>query len=280
MQFKEVVGWRRSIRWFLPWRPVEREKVQTILEAIYRAPRVLDIDFVRAVVVYRDSLSEEELESLKLPTTTAQLDMAPVYILVYADTGALQQALDGRSLKQLVDVGALNASHGWSHAYIDNVIIPQVFRPILDDPDRVPLRMRPGSQEEGPLVSRSLLRLARTAIGIAHAHALLAAFEEGLAAQLSAISPMIHQMAKVPPTWVPGSPILLGYHAESWEAGGQRAREPFEDAFFEGRYGVPFQRDPQVVERLKAENMIQPAGPLPWRRDELRALGRMFGLPE
>ncbi|MCC7088402.1 MAG: nitroreductase family protein, partial [Dehalococcoidia bacterium] len=51
MEFKSVVGWRRSIRFFDPWREVEREKIQTILEAIYRAPRVLEIDFVRVVVV-------------------------------------------------------------------------------------------------------------------------------------------------------------------------------------------------------------------------------------
>ena len=32
MEFKEVVGRRRSIRFFDPKKPVEREKIQTILE--------------------------------------------------------------------------------------------------------------------------------------------------------------------------------------------------------------------------------------------------------
>jgi len=32
MEFKEVIGRRRSIRYFVPYRPVEREKIQTILE--------------------------------------------------------------------------------------------------------------------------------------------------------------------------------------------------------------------------------------------------------
>jgi nitroreductase len=35
MEFKEVIGRRRSIRYFQPWRPVEREKVQSILEAAH-----------------------------------------------------------------------------------------------------------------------------------------------------------------------------------------------------------------------------------------------------
>ena len=33
MEFKEVIGRRRSIRYFVPYRPVERKKIQTILEA-------------------------------------------------------------------------------------------------------------------------------------------------------------------------------------------------------------------------------------------------------
>ena len=32
MEFKAVIGRRRSIRYFVPYRPVEREKIQTILE--------------------------------------------------------------------------------------------------------------------------------------------------------------------------------------------------------------------------------------------------------
>lgn len=43
MEFKEVVGRRRSIRYFLPWRPVERDKVQTILEAARLVSRMLGL---------------------------------------------------------------------------------------------------------------------------------------------------------------------------------------------------------------------------------------------
>ncbi len=33
MEFKHVVGNRRSIRYYLPYRPVEKSKIQTILQA-------------------------------------------------------------------------------------------------------------------------------------------------------------------------------------------------------------------------------------------------------
>ncbi|MFQ5873776.1 MAG: nitroreductase family protein [Dehalococcoidia bacterium] len=278
MNFKEVVGWRRSIRYFQPWRPVEREKIQTILEAARLAPKILGVDFVRTLTAYRDDLSTEDLEAMKGPTTTAQLDMAPVYIFWFADMEALGRVADGRNLKALADALALPPSHGWSHQYIDQVVVPQVYRRVLDDTDRVALaRGHPGAQE-GPSYPRNLFTLARTAIGLAQAHALLCAFEEGLGALLTALS--ADRIAEVPSHWVASYAMLVGYHAESWEAGGQRPREPFEQDFFEGRYGVPFHRDKRVVEELKAEGMIQPGAPLPWRREEIRGLARMFGLPE
>ncbi len=36
MELKEVLGWRRSIRFYLPYRPVERAKVEKMLEAARR----------------------------------------------------------------------------------------------------------------------------------------------------------------------------------------------------------------------------------------------------
>ncbi len=97
---------------------VEREKIQTILEAIYRAPRVLEIDFVRVVVVHRDRLMAEQMATLKTPTTTAQLDMAPTYLFFYADMDALERAVKGDTYRDLMRVGVLNRSHGWSDEFV------------------------------------------------------------------------------------------------------------------------------------------------------------------
>lgn len=279
MEFKSVVGWRRSIRFFDPWREVEREKIQAILEAIYRAPRVLDVDFVRVVVVLRDRLTPEQMATLKTPTTTAQLDMAPVYVFFYADVDALERAATGAPYRDLMAAGVLNRSHGWSDEFVSGTMTPYL-RAILDDPNRAPMGP-PGADGKPRLVSRETLRLARSAIGIAQEYALLAAVDEGLGAQLSSVSvPAAKMVLGIPDSWAASSPMLLGYHGESREAGGQRPREPFEEDFFELRYGNPFYREPAVIEQLRAAGMIQAEAPFAWRMDEVRGLARKFGLPD
>ena len=75
--------------------------------------------------------------------------------------------------------------------------------------------------------------------------------------------------------------LLVGYPAESWDAGGQRPRPPFEGQYFEGEYGVPFERDEAVVDKMKEANMIQrQAEPNdPERIAEIKKLAERFGLP-
>ena len=262
MEFKKVVGTRRSIRFYQPWRPVERAKIQAILEAARLASRGVNAAFAKAIVVYRDKLSAQDRDSLKMPTTTAQLDLAPVWILWYGDLSAIERTNRGQTLKQLIDVGALNPTHGWSYKYVEDVIWAQVLKPLSETP-----------QALAPFVA------AETALAICQA--LLCAVDEGLGTQLTALN---NEAAKtlfdVPDEWMPIFTQLVGYPAESPEAGGQRPRGPFEQDFFEMRHGSPFARDPAVVEALRREGMLQEPAPLPWRKQEVRALARMFGLPE
>ena len=111
--------------------------------------------------------------------------------------------------------------------------------------------------------------------------ALLAAFDEGLGACLNTPNPALTtKVFGVPQDWVSLWVMLVGYPSESWEAGGQRPRPPFEELYFEGEYGRPFRRDPAVVERLKAAKMIQDPAPLSGRREEIRRLAEQYGLPE
>lgn len=279
MEYKSVVGLRRSIRFFDPWREVEREKIQAILEAVYRSPRMLEVDFLRILVVHRDRLLPEQLAALKTPTTTTQLDLAPVYVFFYADLDALESAASGDTFRELMAAGVLNRSHGWTGDFVPREATPYL-RALIDDPDRVPVGP-PGADGQPSMASREAMRLARTAIGIAQEYALLAAFDQGLAAQLSSVSPVIAKSTLgIPDSWTSSSPMLLGYHGESVEAGGQRPREPFEEDFFELRYGNSFYREPAVVEQLRSAGMIQPGAPLPWRMDEVRGLARKFGLPD
>jgi nitroreductase len=261
MEFKEVIGRRRSIRYFVPYRPVEREKIQTMLEAARLASCAVNATFLRAIVVQRDDLAPEVLEGLKTPVSALNLELAPVHMYFYGDLRTLQESR-GNTLKELIEVGALNPSHGWSHAFVDEVVWKQVIEPLTRDPLK-------------------LVGAVAVDCGVAICQALLAAFDEGLGACLSAFEPQRAQAAfGVPTHWMPLYAMLVGYPAESWEAGGQRPRPPFGELYFEGRYGNPWRRDPPVVARLTAAKMLQAPAPLPWRQEEIKTLARAFGLPE
>jgi nitroreductase len=278
LEFKRVVGTRRSIRFFEPWRPVEKEKIQAILEAAYQAPRLMETDFIRAVVVYRDELGLEKLQSIKTPTTSAQLDMAPVYIFFFADVSELERVADGRNYCELVRRNALTSSHGWSEQYVEGKLAPYL-RSIIDESDRTPLRWRRSADDNPPTVGRTHMSLARNAVGIAQAYALLAAVDQGLGVQLTSFSHA--QIFDAPETWTAGGNVMLvGYPGESVEAGGQRPREAFDEDFFELRYGNPFYREPAVVQKLTEAGVFQAPAPFPWRFEEMRALAKKYGLPE
>ena len=260
MEFKEVIGLRRSIRYFDPDRPVGDDKIQVMLEAANRSSRSINADYIKAVVVKRDEIDPDTLQQLKTPTTQVSTDLAPVYIFWYGDMNYGERAQ--ASLKELVDVGALNASHGWSHAYVDEVVYAQVLRPLLSDP-----------QVAGWMCT--------VESGLAINQALLAGVDEGLGVCLHAFNiPLAKELLKIPDTWIPMWMLLVGYPAEDPRAGGQRPRRPLSQHFFRGQYGNPWQEIPAVTERLKREGMIQEQAPLPDRKAEIRQLARRFGLPE
>jgi hypothetical protein len=129
MEFKQVVGNRRTIRFFDPNRPVEREKIQIMLEAANRCSRSVNADYAKGVVCYRDELSGDVLEALKTPTTTVQFDLAPVSIFWWGDSQFDLGAAD--RLKKLCELGALASTHGWSPGYVDEVAYPQVVQMLV-----------------------------------------------------------------------------------------------------------------------------------------------------
>jgi nitroreductase len=261
MEFKEVIGRRRSIRFFDPERPVEREKIQTILETARLASCAVNAHWLRAIVVERDKLPPEKLNQLKTPVAALTLDLAPVHIYFFVDLGIVNR-IKGSRLKELVDVGALAPSHGWSHKFVDDFVYPQILEPMTRNLE-------------------GYVPAAFADAGGAAQNALLAAFDEGLGACLNTPNPMLaRQVLGAPDDWLPMWVMLLGYPAESWEAGGQRPRPDFEELYFDGEYGKPFKRDPAVVEKLKAAKMIQAPAPLPGRREEIKKLTEELGLPE
>ncbi len=262
MEFKEVLGRRRSIRFFDPDRPVEREKIQKMLEAARVASCAVNAQWAKAVVGFRDDLTDDQLNRLKTPVAGLNTELAPVHIHWFIDTGVVQRN-EGRPLKQLVDVGALAPTHGWSHKFVDEFVYPQILKPMT-------------------MFETVYHRASAFDVGVAVCQALLMGVEEGLGVGLVTLNgAVLKEVFNTPDDWVSTSTILVGYPSESWEAGGQRPRPPFEEQYYEGKYGTPFRRDDKVVEEMKKAKLIQePAKPNdPKRIAEIKALAEKYGLP-
>jgi nitroreductase len=260
MELKETLGTRRSIRYFDPDRPVERAKIQKILEAMRIASCAVNAHWLRAVVVNRADIPQKTMEALKVPVAGTVQELAPVHIYCYLDPGIVTR-IQGKRLKELVDVGALNPSHGWSHAFVDEFVYPQILEPMTKGP--------------GYAIAASF------DCGGAGTQGLLVAVDEGLGCCWTAFNPgPAKELLGIPDDWLPLYVLNVGYALESRDAGGQRPRPAFEELYFEGKVGRPFPRDPKVVEELERDKMFQPAAPLPGRKEEVRKLSRKLGLPE
>ena len=83
MELKEAIGRRRSMRFLRPYKPVEREKLQKMLEAARLASFWGNVQALCAVVIERATAPAEVLKAL--PTGTAiggfQFRLAPVVIV-------------------------------------------------------------------------------------------------------------------------------------------------------------------------------------------------------
>ncbi|RMD85231.1 MAG: hypothetical protein D6815_02350 [Candidatus Dadabacteria bacterium] len=256
MELREAIGNRRSIRFLLPHRPVERHKIQRMLEAARLASHWGNVGAVRALVIERDKAPKEVLDALPSPVGGYQIQLAPVVIVWYLETAACDEAAD--RLRELVDVGAVGYGDN-KRAELENTLVP-IFRNMGDA-----VKM-PGLNEIDA--------------GQAIAQATLMAFEQGLGTCLlgSGDPDRIRRKLGLPDSCRVLLTQTVGYPAECPEAGGQRPRRPFEELFQLNTPDNPFPRDPEVVEELKRDKMIQDPAPLPWREAELLYLRRALNL--
>jgi nitroreductase len=262
MEFMQVLGNRRSIRYFEPDKPVEKAKIQIMLEAANRASRSGNIDYWKALVVYRDELDAETLDGLRVPTTTADLDLAPVQIYFFSDLSYADPNNFKRNLRELVNVGALNASHGWSEAYIDETVVGQLITPMLSDPAIVGW-------------------MATVETGLAINQAMLAAVDQGLGCCLHAVNQETAKAVfKYPDHWLPSWVMLVGYPAEDPLTGGQRPRRSISTMAYLNNLDSPWEEDPAVTEQAKASGLVQDPVDADSRAAEVRQLARRFGLAE
>ncbi|MCA1719193.1 MAG: nitroreductase family protein [Actinobacteria bacterium] len=263
MEFKQAVGNRRSIRYYQPYRPVEKDKLQTILEAARLQCQHGNAGLVRkAVVVTRgetdDAIREELIDALY---NQPQATQAPVAIVWAIDISGWENLRE--NLLNLIDAKALTSSYGWSEQFVEETV--------LKTPD---FNVLAGDNTFAEWLSA-------IEMGLAIGSALLAAVDLGLGTQLlTGRRDQIRELFGMPEHVTPAQIQIVGYPAENPDGGGQRPRPPFEDLYFADTWGNSMQRDPAVVEDLRKAGMIQESAPLPWRADEVRALAAMFGLPE
>jgi nitroreductase len=269
MELKQAIGIRRTIRFYNPYRKVEREKVQKMLEAARIASFWGNVQALRAVVMFRDSSPQETWEALVAPLGTAQLRHAPVVILWYWVEEAIYDrksghATQGDRLHELVEARAMGLNKEAEHQFLDTVLIPY-FKQNYD-----------GLMQTG---------LTDMDCGQGIAQATLVAYDEGLGTCCigtgSLDGPREKKMRKL--FKLPESAHLLvlmtvGYPLEQREAGGQRPKLPFEQLYFINEHGNPFERDPKVVEDLKRDGMIQAPAPLEHRQKELEFLHKALEL--
>jgi nitroreductase len=255
--FFEVIGSRRSIRYFKP-KPVEPEKLEAILQAARIASHMGNANAVQAIV-FSDKESKERLTPLVSPFNVAIINMAPVIIIWFIERDAWYKEIADH-LADLYKVGAVNPSHGWSLEFIENAAKPR-------------LTSFPTEAVDFMLSCES---------GMAMAQAQLTAVALGLGVtSFAGIGPKISEIFGLPDhcRFVWG--MAIGYPAEDPLTGGQRERKPFDKIYSKDKYGNPLHSDPKVVEMLQQLNMIQgQTGLTPDRLQDINAAAKEAGLPE
>ena len=128
MELREVIGRRRSIRFLLPYKPVEPEKIQRMLEAARLASHWGNVQSLRAVVVFRDTAPKDVMDAITAPIAGYQIRLAPVVIVWYLDTTAVDEQAD--RLRELLRAGALGFGEG-KHEALEKQLIP-IFGNLLE----------------------------------------------------------------------------------------------------------------------------------------------------
>ncbi len=262
MEVKEVLGRRRTIRFFLPFRPVERAKVQKMLEAARRASCVGNVNNTRAIIIWKDQASQELMQALTPPLGYQQMQTAPCFIVWYSDAAAYEVNKWINDIMNLADQRRIGTDPEETKALVNSTLKP-MFAAMWQQAAVSPL--------------------AFMDVGQAVAQATLVAYDEGLGTCCMSSPVMLDKLTKLlklPETATLVCVMSVGYPAESWEAGGQTRKAPFEDLFSEMEYGKAFQTDSAVWDELREEKMLQEEAPLPWRDEELKYVVRGLGIDE
>src|SRR3990172_5706476 len=124
MEVKRVLGRRRSIRYYLPFRPVEREKIQKMLEAARRSSCVGNVNCTRGIVIWKEKASEELIRAITPPLGYQQMHTAPCFIFWYQDTAAYQIDKWINDLKNLAEMRRIGDDPEETKAQIERGLRP------------------------------------------------------------------------------------------------------------------------------------------------------------
>lgn len=258
MELREVIGRRRSIRFVKPYKPVEPEKIQRMLEAARLASHWGNVQSLKAVAVFRNSAAPEVLDAITATVVGWQVKIAPVVIVWYVDPGMVDEQSD--RLRELLDVGALGfGDPATKRKGLEQQLIP-LFANLKDH------LKAPG--------------LSEVDCGQGIAQATLMAYEQGLGTCCLGTpnGPHLLEILGVPAHCRVLLLQTVGYPLEHWEAGGQRPRRRFGELFKMNHFDNEFPRDENVVKELERDGVFTRPAPLPEREAELEFLQQALKL--
>jgi len=258
MELREAIGRRRSIRFVKTYKPVEPEKIQSMLEAARIASHWGNVQTLKAVAVFRDSASPEVLDAITATVVGWQVKIAPVVIVWYLDPDMLDEQSD--RLRELLKIGALGfGDEETKRKGLEEQLIP-LFSSLIE-----PMK-NPGMSEVD--------------CGQGIAQATLMAYELGLGTCCLGTpnGPQILKILGVPEQCRVLLLQTVGYPLEHWEAGGQRPRRPFGDIFKMNHFDQPFPRSEETVSELTRDGLFTAPAPLPEREVELDFLQKALNL--
>ena len=209
MEVSEAILKRRSIRRWKP-DPVEKEKIEMVLEAGRRAPSWGNTQPWRFIVV-QDKAKIEELAGAA--SGQPQVSSAPAVIVCCGVPEAFSRKMHRESLKQLIEAGVMD----WPDEVLDNVVLDSaVFAPYH-------------------LGEQVMTIKAGEQIMIAAAYMTLEAVNQGLGTcWVGAMSPKdAHQVMNLPDDLFVHTLIPLGYPDEDPKP---RPRKDFDEIVFWERY--------------------------------------------
>ncbi len=252
----QVLGDRRTYRYYDPTRTVEDWKIDTMLNAARIASCQGNINCTEAIVVTKDSELWDEIEECVSGFNVQIINQSSHLIFWLTNLNAWYgRANDG--LSTLALSGALTKYHGWTYDFTMTQTVPRLMSFPTERTDQ----------------------LLRFESGIAVGQAVLAGQAIGVGSSLIAFGRKpggVQKAFGLPPHYSFTWGHAVGYPLEDWTAGGQRVRFKFEKLFSNDTPGNPRHMADGLLEALKAKGMVQEQAPLPGRFEELESMADKF----